>query len=116
MGNIGARLNEEAERLGGISELAKQMRIARNTVYNWIEKENIPINKLLELGSIGADTIYILTGKRDISEGKLPPREEALLNNYRNSDEKNKKVIEQVALIAAKPQEIEDEEEKRKEA
>lgn len=113
MSKLGARLGDEIERLGGVAAVATQLRIVRNTIYNWIQKENIPINKLLELGLLGADTTYILTGKRG-DFGKLQPREEALLDNYRNSDEKNKKVIEQVALIAAKPQKLDEDSENKK--
>lgn len=68
---------------------------------------------LAEIAAVGADITYIVTGKR--IEGALAPRETALIDNYRNSDEKNRKVIEQVALIAAKPQQL-DEDDERKEA
>ena len=42
----------------------KKNETVRNTLYNWISKENIPANKLLLLGELGADIVYILTGVR----------------------------------------------------
>ncbi len=51
------------------------------------------------LMAVGFDPIYILTGQR--SCGTLPNREVALLDNYRQSDEKGKRIIEQTASAAA---------------
>lgn len=102
MSTIGKRLSEEIERLGGVSEVANKIGTVRNTIYNWIQKENIPINKLVDLGKLGADQVYILTGIHN--ENNLQPRESALIDNYRNSNEKDKKVIESVAFATAKPE------------
>ncbi|KAB2927396.1 MAG: bacteriophage CI repressor [Candidatus Contendobacter sp.] len=98
---IGERLAEEVERIGGVSAVAARLETARNTIYNWAEKGNIPANKLLELAEMGADAIYILTGQR--ASGTLPPREAALLDNYRHSDDQGKRTIESVAGLAAQP-------------
>lgn len=102
---IGKRLKEEIERIGGIPSIAKKLGAAQATIYNWIQKENIPINKLVELKKLGADTNYILTGGIG-SEETLLPREAALLDHYRHSDEESKKVIEKVAFATAKPDEV----------
>jgi hypothetical protein len=101
---IGKRLAEEVERLGGVSVVAAQLKTVRNTIYNWSEKENIPANKLVELGGLGADVQYILTGQR--AGSALPRREAALIDNYRQSDERGKRIIEQTASAAAQPDEL----------
>ena len=44
---------------------------------------------------------YIITGQR--SGERLPNREASLLDNYRHSDERGKKFIEQTATLAAEP-------------
>lgn len=96
MSAIGERLLEEVERLGGVSVVATQLQAARNTIYNWIKKGNIPATELIELSAMGADAVYILTGHR--TGGTLPPREAVLVDNYRASDERGKRIIEQTAL------------------
>jgi hypothetical protein len=104
MDTIGKRLNIEVEQLGGASTIAIKLGIARATIYNWIQKDNIPANKLAELKTLGANINYILTGEIGARE-TLPPREAALLDHYRHSDEESKKVIEKVAFATAKPDE-----------
>ncbi len=104
MSAIGERLLEEVERLGGVSVVATQLQTARNTIYNWTKKGNIPATDLIELKAIGADAVYILTGTR--AGGDLPRREAALVENYRQSDERGKRLIEQLASAAAEPLEI----------
>lgn len=101
MSEIGGRLLEEVDRLGGVSIVAAQLQIARNTIYNWTKKGNIPATDLARLEATGADAVYILTGRR--TSGILPPREAALVENYRASDEKGKRIIEQTASLAAQP-------------
>lgn len=59
----GQRLREEVERLG-VSALSRRLGVARNTLYNWAEKQNIPLEQLFELAEAGADLSYILTGQR----------------------------------------------------
>jgi hypothetical protein len=104
MSNIGTRLQDEVDRIGGVSIVAAHLKTARNTIYNWIQKDNIPANKLAQLKKLGADVNYILTGEIGARE-TLPPREIALLDHYRHSDEESKKVIEKVAFATAKPDE-----------
>jgi DNA-binding XRE family transcriptional regulator len=61
------RLREEIEKTqGGISAVAKYLEVSRATIYNWIEKGNIPANKLSELIILGIDIQYIFTGQNQI--------------------------------------------------
>lgn len=48
----------------------------------------------------GADGTWLLTG---IKAGQLAPRESALIDNYRHTDERGKKMLEAAALEATKP-------------
>ena len=61
--NLQVRLVEELRRVGP-PVIAKQTGIARATVYNWMEKGNVPMDKLALLEVAGADVNYILTGQR----------------------------------------------------
>ena len=61
--NLHVRLVEELKRVGP-PVIAKQTGIARATVYNWMEKGNVPMDKLALLETAGADVNYILTGQR----------------------------------------------------
>jgi len=68
---LGERLRSEVEGLpGGVSALAKALGKARNTIYNWMVKGNIPIDDLLRLGDIGLDVQYVITGERWGALGK----------------------------------------------
>lgn len=114
MQTIGQRLAEERKRLGyNQTEFGELGRVKKGTVINWEKDLTSPTGAFLaEIAEVGADITYIITGKR--VERTLVPREAALIDNYRNSDEKNKKVIEQVAFIAAKSQEINNKDERKK--
>ena len=69
---------------------------------DWEKDEAYPNAAFLAaIGTVGADVLYIVTGQR--SAGTIPPREAALLDNYRNSDEQGKRTIEGVAGLAAQP-------------
>jgi hypothetical protein len=62
---LASRLREEIERLpGGISGVATKVGKARNTVYNWMEHGNIPVDELMRLAQLGLDVQYVLTGER----------------------------------------------------
>jgi transposase-like protein len=76
MSSLGERLEEEINRLGGVSSLANALGIARNTLYNWVSKENIPANKLVEIAGAGADIAYVITGVRS-GAAKLEAQGEA---------------------------------------
>lgn len=81
MNNIGQRLAAEIERLGGISAVAKRLGAVRNTLYNWIERENIPLGQLMQLRDAGADVLYIITGAT--SPESLNSDEQVLIQLYR---------------------------------
>ncbi len=57
------RLEDEVNRLG-VTFVSQKTGVARNTVYNWLAKGNVPLNYLVVLGSLGADVIYVVTGQR----------------------------------------------------
>lgn len=107
MCKIGQRLAEERKRLGyNQTEFGALGGVALRTVADWEKNKTSPNGAFLaEIAKAGADITYIITGQR--TEKVLEPRESALIDNYRNSSEKNKKVIEQVAFATAKPDESE---------
>nr|VFK69070.1 MAG: Bacteriophage CI repressor helix-turn-helix domain-containing protein [Candidatus Kentron sp. UNK]VFK73806.1 MAG: Bacteriophage CI repressor helix-turn-helix domain-containing protein [Candidatus Kentron sp. UNK] len=89
---------------GGVSAVAKHLGKARNTVYNWCEKGNIPLDQLIQLASIGVDVQYVLTGESVMQEKSLKPEEEALLDNYRNSSEDSQRILRETsAALAQQP-------------
>lgn len=90
LNNYDERLRAEIERLG-VSSLAKQLNIARNTLYNWCEKGNVPLDKLMLLVSQGLDAQFVLTGQRSYSN--LSSDEEVVLIGYRELDSQTKKRV-----------------------
>lgn len=110
--NLHVRLVEELKRVGP-PVIAKQTGIARATVYNWMEKGNVPMDKLALLETAGADVNYILTGQRSgvaaaapvVAEpaAQLSRRALAVAQNYEATSEEGKKIIEAAAFAAAKP-------------
>lgn len=106
MSTIGQRLTEERKRLGfNQPDFGELGGVKKGTMINWEKDTTSPTgNFLAAIAKIGADINYIITGIR--TEKNLDPRETALIDNYRNSSEKDKKVIESVAFTTAKPEEI----------
>lgn len=103
MSTIGKRLLEERKRLGyNQTDFAALGGAAKRTMIDW-EKDVASPNAvfLAAIAAAGADVLYILTGQR--AGGTLPPREAALLDNYRHSDDQGKRTIESVAGLAAQP-------------
>lgn len=64
MSEVGERLAQEVEHLGGVSAVSNLLGVTRNTVYNWIEKGNMGLDKLLQLGEAGGDVNFILANVR----------------------------------------------------
>jgi len=62
LSKMAERLRAEVDRIG-ISDLARKTGSARNTIYNWCEKGNIPLDKLLLLSNFGVDIDYVISGK-----------------------------------------------------
>ncbi|WP_171892419.1 hypothetical protein [Pseudomonas aeruginosa] len=86
------RLEGEINRLG-VTFVSQKTGVARNTVYNWLAKGNVPLNYLMVLGTLGVDVIYVLSGKRQGGGASVPtqeqdspltPEERALLENFRH--------------------------------
>ncbi|WP_395556914.1 hypothetical protein [Enterobacter hormaechei] len=86
------RLEGEINRLG-VTFISQNAGVARNTVYNWLAKGNVPLNYLMVLGTLGVDVIYVMTGQRQgvpssapaqEQEAPLTPEERALLENFRH--------------------------------
>ena len=71
-------------RIGGVTEIANTLGVARNTIYNWMGKANVPLGDLMALkGALGLDAIYVITGQRNAEA--LPAEEQLLLERYRAS-------------------------------
>lgn len=103
MSTIGTRLAEERKRLGyNQTAFSALGGAAKRTMIDW-EKDIASPNAafLSSIADAGADVQYIITGQR--SGERLPNREASLLDNYRHSDERGKKIIEQTATLAAEP-------------
>lgn len=63
--SVGLRLKDEIKRLPvSISGAARKVGKARNTIYNWIARGNIPAYQLMRLADLGVDTQYVTTGTR----------------------------------------------------
>lgn len=101
--NLTMRFKEERLR-SGLSHVqtGNLCGVSKNSVIAWEQGAKIPADALMALIPAGFDALYILTGQR--SGGTLPPREAALLDNYRHSDDNGKRTIENVAGLAAQPQ------------
>ncbi|MCW8536498.1 MULTISPECIES: helix-turn-helix domain-containing protein [Acinetobacter calcoaceticus/baumannii complex] len=89
MNSINERLRSEVERIG-VSKLARDLGIARNTLYNWCEKGNIPLDKLLILSDYGLDVSYIITGQKMVTA--INPEAAIVAQKYEqaNAEIKNK--------------------------
>lgn len=107
MSDFVERLKVEVDRHGGVAVVAAHLSVARNTIYNWIAKGNVPLNELMRLKDFGFDLNYIISGVRgrpaeqDVVEYKNP-REQALIENYYASDEEGKRAMELTSAALAK--------------
>lgn len=81
------RLRAEIDRIG-VSALARNMGTARNTLYNWCEKGNIPFDKLLLMGDFGVDVSYVINGAKEVN--LLTAEESILVSKYRQANDKSK--------------------------
>ncbi|MDC4605334.1 helix-turn-helix domain containing protein [Acinetobacter baumannii] len=89
MNSFNERLRSEVERIG-VSKLARDLGIARNTLYNWCEKGNIPLDKLLILSDYGLDVSYVITGHKMVTT--INPEAAIVAQKYEqaNAEIKNK--------------------------
>jgi transcriptional regulator with XRE-family HTH domain len=100
------RIREERERLGfNQAEMAERCGVSREIWGKYERGKAAPGGEVLfAFAQAGADMQYILTGQR--AGSALPRREAALIDNYRQSDERGKRIIEQTASAAAQPDEL----------
>lgn len=100
------RLREERERLGlSQAEMAEKCGVSREIWGKYERGRAVPGGEVLfAFAQAGADILYVITGTR--AGGPLPRREVALVENYRQSDERGKRLIEQLASAAAEPLEM----------
>ncbi|PAX02517.1 Cro/Cl family transcriptional regulator, partial [Acinetobacter baumannii] len=89
LNSFNERLRSEVERIG-VSKLARDLGIARNTLYNWCEKGNIPLDKLLILSDYGLDVSYVITGQKMVTT--INPESAIVAQKYEqaNAEIKNK--------------------------
>lgn len=69
MSNFTERLCFEIDRLG-VSELARKTGFARNSLYNWSEKGNIPLDKLFVLSQHGLNMNFVLFGEHSVQNNE----------------------------------------------
>lgn len=98
---IGQRLKEERERLGlsqahfaGIGDLTKQAQI------NYEQGKRSPDTAYLAALAkhTNIDILYVVTGKRSITEDSMNETEVELLNSYRSFDNNGKKAIDAMVI------------------
>lgn len=106
MDTKGARLREERERLGfNQADFAAIGGLQKLAQIKYEQDKRAPDGDYFAaIAAVGADVLYIITGQRTGSA--LPHREAALIDNYRQSDERGKRIIEQTASAAAQPDEL----------
>jgi transcriptional regulator with XRE-family HTH domain len=103
---IGNRLREERTRLGLTQDqFAEKAGVTKRSLVNYEKGERSPDASFLSaIAEAGADVLYVLTGVRSQGaqeEQLLPPRERALIDNYRACDDDGKRVIEGAARLGS---------------
>jgi transcriptional regulator with XRE-family HTH domain len=103
MPSLGDRLKKERERLGlsqpAFAEIAET---TKQTVFSWETGKTAPSGfQLASLAAAGVDTLYVLTGKRNV--GDLTSEEITLVDNFRNSPEAGRDAIKRTAFALAQP-------------
>lgn len=84
MSGFRERFESEVERIGGVTTISNTLGVARNTIYNWMAKGNVPLNSLMGLaGILEMDVVYVLTGER--LANVLNAEEKLLLEKYRSA-------------------------------
>ena len=68
--DIGARLREEVEAVGGQTVVANFLGVHRNTVYNWFTTAKVDAEQLVALAAKGVDVLYVLTGQRNVIDAQ----------------------------------------------
>ena len=87
--SLTSRLKEEIESLkGGVTAAADHLQKSRNTIYNWFEKGNAPVDQVTKLGEIGIDLGYVFMGLKTPENAIADAPERSLA--YGNTSERNK--------------------------
>ncbi|AUX87983.1 peptidase S24 [Acinetobacter sp. ACNIH2] len=86
LSNFTERLRFEIDRVG-VSELARKTGFARNSLYNWSEKGNIPLDKLFVLEECGIDINFVLYDERSAQKNEQVINEEFGLIQVRDDIE-----------------------------
>lgn len=75
--------------------------INRGTLSNWEKGEQTPPAAVLGvMATLGIDVLYVVTGQRaDESEATLAPAERALLQAWRDSNDKGRAALTAVAEV-----------------
>lgn len=100
--SFGERLRSERLRIGMQQlELAEACAVARKTLSVWEKGEQTPNAAILSrMAEAGMDVLYVVTGRRaGHSETTLAPAERALLQAWRDSNEKGRAALEAVAEV-----------------
>jgi transcriptional regulator with XRE-family HTH domain len=113
--SIGERLKAERLRLEKPqAEVAESCGVTKRTQVNYESGGRFPdAQYLASFAAMGADILYVVTGTRfsyqtstasamALREPYLPPKEAALLENYRSADAVGKRALEQTAAALGK--------------
>ncbi len=109
--NQGDRIKRERERLGyNQTDFAAMAGATKHSQINWEKGLSSPNGMAFEVwAKAGLDVLYVITGQRSVAvvenfqpqQSTLTPRQAALLNNYDNTSEEGKRIIEAAAFAAA---------------
>lgn len=105
--NIGERLRNERERLGlNQPEFGAIAGVSKTTQFNYEKGDRSPdAEYLAAIAGAGVDVMYVLTGVRAMPAAEaLSPREAALIDNFKNMVDEDKRAIERLADAVQKPQ------------
>lgn len=98
----GERLREERIRID-VSQLsmAESCGVSRGTLATWEKGEQSPnAAALAVMASLGIDVLYVVTGQRaGETEATLAPAERALLQAWRDSNDKGRAALSAVAEV-----------------
>lgn len=94
MSNYQDRLCAEIERVG-ITILSKKLGIARNTLYNWSEKANVPLDKLMAMGEHGVDVEYVILGRVNPNV-QYSEQEQKIMQNVHGLNDTDKETVERL--------------------
>lgn len=106
MSSLGNRLKEERKRLGlNQTEMAEHGGVQITAQANYEKDVRRPdADYLFGINKIGADILYIITGKRTpIQMSSLSIEETSLVDYYRNAAAEGRKALEATGAAVAKP-------------